>query len=112
MGMRMWFRPAGGLALTLVLILLSTGTSLAASRRNQGPVLPDPDIVVKTTIGLRDAGPSPLPNTGDDDTPNRETRPMRPGTVAGKTSGERNVWNLSEWAASFRLAVMRMFRAW
>lgn len=110
--MRMWFRPAGGLALTLVFILLSSGSSLAANRRNLGSVLPDPDVVVKVTIGPRDAGPAPLPTTGDDDSPNREQRPVRPGTVNGKTSGERNVWNMSEWAASFRLAVMRMLRAW
>lgn len=114
MGMRMWFRPAGGLALTLVLVLLSSGSSLAANRRNLGLAPPDPDVVVKSTIGPRDAGPAPLPNTGDDDTPSRETRPPR-GTgsgTAGKTSGEWNVWNLREWMASWRLAVMKMFRAW
>ena len=112
MGMRTWIRPAGGLALTLVLILLSSGSSQAANRRNLGPVLPNPDIVVKTTIGQREAGPAPLPSTGDDDMPSRTPRPTIPGTV-GKTSGEGNsVWNLREWVASWRLAVMKMMRAW
>jgi len=115
MGMRMWFRPASGLALTLVLVLLSSGSSLAANRQNLGPVPPDPDVVVKSTIGPRNSGPAPLPNTGDDDTPSRETRPPRgpgSGTVNSKTSGEWSVWNLREWMASWRLAVMKMFRAW
>jgi hypothetical protein len=115
MGMRMWLRPASGLALTLVLVLLSSGSSLAANRRNLGIFPPNPDVVVKSTIGLRDSGPAPLPNTGDDDTPSRETRPPRgtgSGSMSGKTSGETYVWNLRDWMASWRLAVMKMFRAW
>jgi len=112
MGMRMWFRPAGGLALTLVLVLLSSGSSLAANRRNLGIFPPDPDVVVKSTTGLRDSGPAPLPNTGDDDSPSRTTRPT-PGTVgAGKTSGEGSAWNWGEWVASVRMWVLKMFRAW